>query len=55
MANFVMSKVVGDVISDNFRLKKFHRKGGGVQKCKFLSLEETQPNVVHIICGPLEG
>ena len=43
-----MNKIVGDVISDNFCLKKFlkknHLKGGGVKKCKFLSLEQTQPN-----------
>ena len=33
-----MSKVVEDVISDNFCLKKFSPKGGGCQKIKILDL-----------------
>ena len=51
-----MSKVVGDVISDHFCLKKFSQKntqkGGRVKKCKFLPLEQTQPNFVLIIYRP---
>ena len=57
-ADCLMSKVVGVVISYKFCLEKFPQnttqRGGGVKKCKFLPLEQTQPNFVYIICGPIE-
>ena len=50
-----MSKVVGDVISDNFCLKNSPQKTTqnveDGQKWKFLPLEQTQPNFVYLICG----
>ena len=59
MAKFVMIKVVGDVIQTTFVKKNYpqnySKMGGGVKKLKFLHLDQTLPNFIHIICGPLGG
>ena len=50
-----MGKDDGDDISDNFCLKNSPQKPpkGGVRWKKCKSLEQTQPNFVYIIWGPI--
>ena len=57
-ANSVISKVVEDVISENFCLKKFsknpHIRWGGSKNVNSSVLNQTQPKFVCIICRPSE-
>ena len=57
--NSVISKVVEDVISDNFFLKKFpstpKKQKGSVKKTKILALWTKLTKIcIYIIWGPLE-